>query len=85
MSIISANLYKALKEAGVREELAEKASLEVAEATKTVLEQNNAIIEVKTDIKELKAKVNILITLNVAVLSAFFATMMGILFTLFIK
>ncbi len=78
MTIISANLYKALKEAGVKEELAEKASVEVAESTKTV-----TALEHKVD--RLETKMNILITLNVTVIGAFIATLMGVVFTLVIK
>lgn len=85
MTIISANLYKALKEAGVKEELAEKASVEVAESTKIVLQQKNDITEIKAEIGVLKAKMNILITLNVTVIGAFIATLMGVVFTLVIK
>ncbi len=84
MPIISANLYKALKKAGVEEDLAEKASVEVAESTKLVLEQKNDITEIKSEInslkQEIRIKFNILITVNVAVLGAFIATLMAFVF-----
>jgi len=70
MTIISANLFKALKQAGVPEDLAEKASSEVAESTKKVT-------TLETQVKIMQVKLNILITLIIA----FFATFIGYILT----
>ena len=78
MTIISAGLFEALKKAGVPEQTAKEASSEVAEATKTV-----TALEHKVD--RLETKMNILITLNVTVIGAFIATLMGVVFTIVIK
>ncbi|MFL1781428.1 hypothetical protein ABSA28_01153 [Candidatus Hepatincolaceae symbiont of Richtersius coronifer] len=68
MTISASNLYKALKKAGVEEDLAEKASSEVAESTKKVS-------ELESQVKIISVKLNIAIT----ILITFFATFIGTL------
>ena len=85
MTIISANLFKALKQAGVPEDLAEKASSEVAESTKKVLEQNNKLDKLDARIDKIESKLNILLTINIAVLASFMATLFAAVFNLFFK
>ena len=89
MTTIASNLYKALKEAGVKEELAEKASHEVAESTRLVLEQDTKIDALHNDMRVVfekqNAKINILITLNVAMISGFILMLCGFVFTLLTK
>ncbi|MDR2007405.1 MAG: hypothetical protein LBQ34_00320 [Alphaproteobacteria bacterium] len=72
MNIIASNLYKALIKAGVEENLAEKASLEVAESTRKVS-------DLEVQVKIMQVKLNVLITIVIA----FFATFIGTILTKF--
>jgi len=73
MAVVSLDLLKALKKAGVEDKLAEKAALEVAESTKLVNKQDKKIDALANKIDVLSTKVNIIIT----ILVAFFATFVG--------
>ena len=81
MSIISSNLYKALKEAGVKDELAEQVREDFIVLDKKIdnisVEQDKKFEELKNEAKILNTKFNILMGLNIAM----FTTMIGVLFT----
>ncbi|MDR2008204.1 MAG: hypothetical protein LBQ34_04455 [Alphaproteobacteria bacterium] len=75
MSIVSLGLFEVLKKKAGVEPIAKEASREVAEATKTV-----TALEHKVD--KLSTKINILITLNIAVLGGFIVTLFAIIFAI---
>jgi len=81
VSIISSNLYKALKEAGVKDELAEQVREDFIVLDKKIdnisVEQDKKFEELKNEAKILNTKFNILMGLNIAM----FTTMIGVLFT----
>ena len=85
MTIIAANLYKALKSAGVDEALAEKASEEVISFDKKLdnmaIDTDKKYESLRTDMKVLTARFNIIIGL----VSASFLMMLGLFIQNLIK
>ncbi|XWO13586.1 hypothetical protein HPDP_00284 [Candidatus Hepatincola sp. Pdp] len=79
MAVISLELLKALKKAGVEEKLAEKAALEVASSKEETRKQDKKIDALATKFDVLATKVNILISLNIAMFCTMIATLFAVI------
>ena len=97
MTIVSINLFEALKKAGVPPELAEKASNEVAESNKLLLEQKTHIdkdinnldkkfdkldAKVTSIQEELRTKFNLMIGISLMLFGTTLATLVSIILLL---
>lgn len=79
MAVVSLDLLKALKKAGIDEKTAEKAALEVASAKEDVKKQDKKIDTLATKVDILANKVNILISLNIAMFCTMIATLFAVI------
>ena len=97
MTIVSINLFEALKKAGVPSDLAEKASNEVAESNKLLLEQKTHIdkdinnldkkfdkldAKVTSIQEELRTKFNLMIGISLMLFGTTLATLVSIILLL---